>query len=106
MAPTCQLNCETLGSSCVNRTTRNPGCYCKTGYVLNCKNECVKASDYCKMCPVNSFYTECGIVPEKSCDIYDLANTSIAAGCVCKMGYIRDYDKDCIIPSDCPSKLI
>lgn len=103
-APSCDLNCETLGNSCTQRTKQSPGCYCKTGYVKNCQNKCVLASEYCKTCGTNEYYTDCGKFPESSCKELNPQSTSNAAGCVCKSDFVRDYHNKCSSKSDCPSK--
>lgn len=104
LAPACSLTCETLGNVCVNRVIRFPGCYCKHGYVENCNKMCVKASEYCRMCPVNEYYSDCGIVPEPTCQNPALQGNQTQPKCVCKGGYYRDYDGNCVLPQQCPSK--
>lgn len=103
LAPTCDLNCENLGLPCTQKTQKNPGCYCKKGFVKNCAGKCVSASVYCKTCKANEFYTDCGRFPEPSCDKPNQNPASATAGCVCKTGYIRDYDGNCILRKNCPS---
>lgn len=105
-APSCPLTCENVGQSCTNRVGRNPGCYCKKGNVLDCLGNCVKASDYCKTCPDNEYYTECGAEPEADCKNQNQTSITTVPKCVCKTNYVRNYTGECIKPSECPSKSI
>lgn len=102
--PTCDLNCETLGKPCTKRTKLGPGCFCKLGYVKNCAGKCVKATEYCKSCKTNEYFSDCVSVPERSCDYPAVVATGVKAKCTCRPGYIRDYFGDCILENKCPSK--
>lgn len=102
-APTCSLTCETLGKSCAKPSIRVPGCYCKSGYVQDCDGKCVKSTDYCKTCGDNEYYTACGSNPEASCKNPSLSGSTIVSGCVCRNGYIRDYNNKCVLPRQCPT---
>lgn len=105
-APSCPLNCETLGNACTNRTVSNPGCTCKPTMVLNCQGFCVSATSYCRKCPGdNEYYSECNRSPEASCKNPNQPSTGIQASCVCRKGYIRNYSNKCVLLEECPSEL-
>lgn len=102
MAPSCPLNCENFGNKCTKHTINNPGCYCRSGYVLNCEGKCVSAQMYCQSCLINEYYSDCGQSPEPSCQSQTLSTNNTVKGCICKHGFIRNYDGVCIAPRDCP----
>lgn len=104
-APTCDVTCETFGNPCTKKTQRNPGCYCKDGYVKNCDDKCVSANDYCQSCKPYEYYTDCASNPQPSCAQPNPAANGTIASCVCRPGYIRDYDGNCVQVKDCPSKI-
>lgn len=103
LAPTCDLTCETLNAPCTKPTVRNPACYCKEGYVKNCKEICTHGFEYCGQCNFNEHYSDCGPSPEASCDDPSMNTTKTQQGCFCNAGLIRNYDKKCVAPKDCPS---
>lgn len=105
MAPTCDLTCENVGKPCLNRTVRNPGCYCKQGYIKDCNGRCVRSGDYCRMCNANEFYSDCAPIKEPTCQNPNQQISGAAPGCTCIRGHLRDYSGNCVLLNQCPSEL-
>lgn len=104
-APSCNLNCETLGNNCQEKTVRKPGCYCNDNHVKDCNGKCVLAKQYCKVCGENEYYSDCMAIPEKTCLNPNQECTGPAAGCSCRTGFVRDYNGKCVSPKTCPSNI-
>lgn len=104
MTPSCPLTCETLGSPCTYKKNKNPGCYCKSGNVLNCQGNCVPINGYCSKCnEINEYHTDCAPTPEPTCKNPNQKSIGKSSACICKTGYIRDYNSKCILQKDCPT---
>lgn len=102
LAPSCDLTCDNLGKACTKKTVQNPGCYCKDGYVKNCAGKCVLAKEFCRTCGENQLYTDCARLPEASCETPNPKSTTVASACICRPGYIRDYNGKCVTKNQCP----
>ncbi|CAH2075169.1 unnamed protein product, partial [Iphiclides podalirius] len=88
------------------------GCQCFEGYARNGKGKCVLDRGEIA-CGPNEFYSDCvnGGCGRRNCSqlrwpdlCIDIAEEYCLEGCVCKDGYLRNNDGDCVPINYCPEK--
>ncbi|KAI5645184.1 trypsin inhibitor like cysteine rich domain-containing protein [Phthorimaea operculella] len=89
-------------------------CDCKEGYVLDGNTkQCVEIKDCTPQCGQNETYSDCvngGCHSGRTCDQAQNLNGSTICvrpikcekGCLCKEGYVRDSNGNCIPINECP----
>ncbi|XP_070494600.1 serine protease inhibitor swm-1-like [Chironomus tepperi] len=120
-APKCGRNevFEACTTICDDRTCDNrrgkackdgcePRCLCKSGYVRDAKNKCIKTQDCPPLkCGVNETYepcnTFCGEPTCKRRTVHQCGGGPCTPRCNCKDGYVRNDDRKCIKTSECPA---
>ncbi|XP_077291696.1 zonadhesin-like [Arctopsyche grandis] len=118
----CQEN-ETLtncGSACENScreptwswvcepSCEVPGCTCKDEYLRNTKDVCVLPVD-CDTCKLNEIFESCSnpdcidTCAEPDATTRCNRTTSCSPGCVCRKGYLKESNGECVRPEQCKS---
>nr|UYR00248.1 zonadhesin-like protein 8 [Plectrocnemia conspersa] len=87
-----------------------PRCDCIQGYLRNDLGECVLQEDCCpgdnqtvvnnpSACPITCINMDTHATTP-------CARMPLTRGCTCKNGYVRDANFNCILPKDCPPRLV
>ncbi|CAG4937198.1 unnamed protein product [Colias eurytheme] len=91
-----------------------PGCVCAYNYVRNDQGTCIPIKECPPQCGVNEIYvnnTRADCQPQKcsqlgyplECEMLEDYNNYAEPGCICKGGYLRDDNGQCIPAEKCPS---
>ncbi|XP_047020461.1 zonadhesin-like isoform X3 [Helicoverpa zea] len=107
------LNCDERGilPPCPSVSKCIKDCVCKYGYLRDENGVCVP-KEQCPVptCPSNEQFSDCIQVPcraqfctEKGGPVFcpSIPEGSCVEGCVCKEGYLRDDDGNCVAESEC-----
>ncbi|XP_077291694.1 zonadhesin-like [Arctopsyche grandis] len=86
------------------------GCICLPGYLRDDLKKCVKPKDCKPLCTgANELFDSCGETCPTTCANKEEVNRNCDAqcreggGCICKPGYIRGWNRNCIKPEECPT---
>ncbi|GFY53482.1 hypothetical protein TNIN_220713 [Trichonephila inaurata madagascariensis] len=113
--PPCQKNCENHDQIIPCPRICVSGCICEDGFVEGHDGECIevdkcppRAEDH-KCTKENTKYTECGAYPfcQKTCENHDRiipCPPICLPGCVCKDGFVKNSEGECIAIDKCPPK--
>jgi len=84
-----------------------PGCFCKSGYVLDDKGICIDRNSCPNQCPKpHQKWNTCGTACEPSCKEPkpQICTKQCVIGCQCEKGYVKDDQGNCILQKDCPNR--
>ncbi|GFQ99650.1 zonadhesin, partial [Trichonephila clavata] len=109
----CQRNCSNYDKHIPCTMACFPGCVCDEGHVRGPNGKCILKEKCPKEpdtnCPKNSKYDKCGAYPscQKTCENYDKiipCPLICKSGCICKKGFVKGPDGECIPIDECPHK--
>ena len=102
----CSHNCE---ASCTNpNPTCNPyscvpACVCQPGFVRDQNGECIDPAA-CGNCGAHATWTSCGLECTATCeDPNPLCQSSCIPRCECDVGFLEDFDGNCVPTYQCPT---
>jgi hypothetical protein len=102
----CQKSCATLDKYVACRPICTPGCVCATGYIRDYNGDCIKEKDCPTKCKVNEEYSLCGANGcQNTCakpTFSQVCEGPCTPGCICKQGYLRDDNGNCVLRNKCP----
>jgi hypothetical protein len=103
----CPVTCENRLNPPMCRAMCRPGCYCKDGYVRDARDNCILAEKCPRVVPpackgAHEIRTGC----ETDCNNMTKCAGIVPGGfapCFCKDGYVRNNDRNCVLPEACPA---
>ncbi|XP_077292844.1 zonadhesin-like [Arctopsyche grandis] len=104
----CQNTCAYPNIAPLCKPICTPGCICKNGYLRNTRGVCVPPVQ-CDTCKPNEIFDLCrNTMCQNTCAEPDLQirckPLGCIAGCVCRPGYLRNENRDCVRPEQCKPK--
>ncbi|GIZ02054.1 hypothetical protein CEXT_77441 [Caerostris extrusa] len=106
--PPCQPTCQNPSPAPCNKPCVS-GCFCKPGFVEEEGGTCVLFQNCKKNCGQDEEYYQCTPSCKNTCENFNNPGVKCQCGppgCFCKKGLIKRMDGKCVLPNQCPVKVI
>ncbi|XP_077288595.1 zonadhesin-like [Arctopsyche grandis] len=105
----CDLNCTKLEDKCEASRSGKEGCFCNIGYARDYKGVCVRLTECAqKSCDGDNraIYDQCNAHCPKTCEKLNgdpdcIPGCRRDGGCVCREGFVKNAQGQCVAPEEC-----